>query len=114
MGNFKTYEFECPCCKKNHIDIDLVVMLQRARTIANIPMVINSAYRCKKHNKEEKGKPTSSHLKGLAVDIKCTNGYDRKTIVEALILAGFNRIGIAETFIHADIDTSKTQSIWLY
>ena len=36
-------------------------------------------------------------------------------IVQALLTAGFTRIGIASTFIHADDDPSKPQNlIWTY
>ena len=35
-------------------------------------------------------------------------------MVNALLNAGFRRIGIANTFIHADLDKQKPHAIWLY
>ena len=90
-------------------------MLDMAREVAGIPFVLNSAYRSKSWE-QKKGRPgTSSHCKGVAVDIRCATSANRWKVVNALIVAGFNRIGIANTYIHADNDTSKTQQvIWHY
>ena len=98
-----------------NVSILLLSMLDKARYIAGIPFVINSAYRTKEHNLKIGGKPNSSHLKGLAVDISCKDSRSRFIIINALIKAGFNRIGVAKTFIHADIDKSKSNNvIWTY
>ena len=81
----------------------------------NIPFIINSAWRSADHNEKVGGKPDSSHLKGLAVDIKVTNSRQRFIILQSLIAAGFNRIGIAKTFIHVDGDNEKDPRVtWLY
>lgn len=89
--------------------------LDKAREIAGIPFRINSGYRTVAHNRKVGGKRNSSHRKGYATDISATNDVYRWRIVEALIKVGFNRIGIARTFIHADDDPSKSQGvIWLY
>jgi len=88
--------------------------IDRARELAKTPFVINSGYRTEAHNKEVGGSPTSSHLKGFAVDISCHNSSQREKIISALIIAGFQRVGIAKTFIHADTDKSKSPAIWLY
>ena len=48
-------------------------------------------------------------------DIKCTDGWSRYKILDALIRVGFNRIGIGKTLIHVDNDTQKpTGVVWLY
>lgn len=115
MSYFKTYEFECKCgCGLNNISPFLVTKLDRARGFAKTKFIINSGCRCNSHNKKIKGSRTSSHLQGLAVDIKCNNGLNRINIIKGLILAGFKRIGVANTFIHVDIDESKPDSNWLY
>ena len=59
------------------MDKDFLAKLDKAREYANIPFVINSAYRSPEHNAKIGGKPNSSHLKGLAVDIKATNSRTR-------------------------------------
>ena len=112
---FKMSEFACPCCGEVKMSKNLLDKLEVARTLAEVPFVVNSGYRCEKHNKEVGGKSTSSHLKGLAVDIKATDSRSRSKVLTGLIKAGFNRLGIAKTFIHADVDESKdAEVVWLY
>jgi zinc D-Ala-D-Ala carboxypeptidase len=112
---FKKEEFTCPCCGVNKIKDELIEKLDKAREIARVPFVITSGFRCPKHNKEIGGSPTSSHLKGLAADIKTTNSKERFKILDSLLKVGFKRVGIGEEFIHADIDEDKTQMlVWDY
>ena len=96
------------------MDVDFLIKLDKAREFAKVPFVINSAYRSPEH-KESIKNPTSSHIKGLAVDIKATDSRTRYKVLNALMHVGFNRIGIADTFIHVDLDLDKTQNvIWTY
>ena len=112
---FKIEEFACSCCGKNEIDPQFVKKLDDARRLAKIPFIITSGYRCEKHNKEVGGKPNSAHTKGYAADIHCTTSNNRYKILHSLIKAGFNRIGIADDFIHCDNDPSLPQYvIWTY
>lgn len=93
---------------------EFLFVLDEARELAGIPFIINSAYRSPEHPLSIKN-PSSSHIKGLAVDIKATDSKTRFKIVKALIQVGFTRIGIADTFIHVDLDIDKTQNvIWTY
>jgi zinc D-Ala-D-Ala carboxypeptidase len=96
------------------MDIDFLLMLDQARGLANIPFRINSGYRTESWNLKIGGRVGSSHVKGLAADIHCTNSVDRQKIISACIMAGFKRIGVAKTFIHVDSDNDKTDAIWLY
>jgi len=97
------------------MDFDTVEMLISARTFSDIPFIINSGWRCDKNNKNVGGKPSSSHLIGKAVDIKSVGSRNRFLILYGLIYAGFHRIGIGETFIHADTDHEKDEKVvWLY
>ena len=92
----------------------LLLMLDTARKIAGIPFVINSSYRSSNKNTSVGGVNNSSHLAGLAVDIACSNSFDRFIIINALIRVGFTRIGIGKRHIHCDIDFEKNQDvIWL-
>ena len=96
------------------MDKDFLAKLDKAREFAKVPFVINSAYRSPEHPESIKN-PTSSHIKGLAVDIKATDSRTRYIVLNALIHVGFNRIGIADTFIHVDDDKDKSQKvIWTY
>lgn len=100
---FKLDEFSCKCCSRNNISSDLVNRLDYSRSIAGVPFRITSGYRCKQYNWKIGGKPRSAHLDGLAVDIKCSTGALKSTIVASLYAGGINRIGIYKNFIHADI-----------
>ena len=99
---------------EENMNVDFLAKLDKAREYANIPFVINSAYRGPEHPLSIKN-PTSSHIKGLAVDIKAKDSRTRFLILDALIQVGFTRIGIADTFIHVDSDLDKSQNvIWTY
>ena len=99
---------------ENNMNKEFLFVLDEAREFAGIPFIINSAYRSPDHPLSIKN-PSSSHIKGLAVDIKATDSITRFKIVKALIEVGFTRIGIADTFIHVDLDFDKTQKvIWTY
>ncbi len=106
---------------EENMSVHFLDKLDDARELAGIPFYINSAYRTKEDNERiyrELKKPVntnSSHLKGLAVDIKATDSRTRFIILNALIRVGFTRIGIADTFIHVDLDKDKSQQvIWVY
>ena len=104
-----------PPCTMGDMDRHFLEQLDQARHFAGIPFVLNSAFRTVEHEKEMGRDGTSSHVKGIAVDIRCHTGRNRFLIVQALMEAGFTRIGIANTFIHADLDTEKSgQVIWNY
>lgn len=94
---------------------ELVKLLDDARHIAGIPFKLNSGFRTPEQNKKVGGVKDSSHMSGKAVDIACTSDSNRHKIVTALLTVGFNRIGVAKTFIHADCDSTKSSNvIWLY
>lgn len=112
---FKPEEFACPCCGQENIQEELVLKLNIARELARTPFIITSGFRCERHNKEVQGKKNSSHLKGLAADIKATNSRERYNILLALLNVGFTRLGVAKNFIHVDLDISKPENVlWLY
>ncbi len=110
---FVREEFLCRCCGEERIARELVLKLDDARRIAGIPMIVNSGYRCPKHNREVDGFATSSHLRGYAADISTPDHQTRFKIVRALVLAGFQRIIIYrdKRFVHVDVDPEKPQNI---
>ncbi len=94
---------------------ELISMLDVARKKYGKPIIPNSGYRTIEHNAKVGGKPSSSHLKGLAVDIKCDNSVDRFKLYDILREVGFKRIGVGKTFIHVDIDKDKSPEVfWVY
>ena len=117
MKYFKLEEFDSPdeVGSGKHMHQEILHMLDAVRKKFGKPIKINSGYRTVARNKKIGGVSKSSHLKGLAVDISCTNSVDRFKLLNLLLEAGFNRIGIAKTFIHVDIDKNKSQNvIWGY
>lgn len=116
--NFTDEEFKCPCCGEFVDSLPFrafLAKLQEARTAARTPFVVTSGYRCPKHNEAVGGSLDSSHIRGLAADIRTSDSRSRFRIVTGLIAAGLLRIGVAGTFIHVDMDCTKAQGLmWTY
>lgn len=119
---FKYSEFDSPLQQGSGqlMDAGFLYMLDNARHIADVPFEITSGFRIEAdiERLEKEGykvSKNSSHLKGVAADIACTDSITRYIIIDALLKAGFTRIGIAKTFIHVDSDLDKAQNcIWTY
>jgi len=114
---FNYSEFDSPDVQGSGqmMDKTLLEMLDEVRDKFDKPIRINSGFRTPAHNESVGGKSDSSHLKGLAVDISCKRSSDRFDLINCLLDVGFSRIGIASSFIHADIDTDKSIGvIWTY
>ena len=111
MKYFKIEEFACECCGVADMDQSLLWHLDYAREVSEVPFSINSGYRCKKHNKEVGGKPESAHLTGNAVDIATPDSRTRFKVIMSLMAAGFNRLGIYDTFVHVDNDKTKPHEV---
>ncbi len=116
MKHFKIEEFKCKCgCGRAEMMPSTLEKLDKAREIAGVPFKITSGYRCEKHNAAVGGKSEGAHTTGYAVDIAASTSPARIEIVSALLEVGFNRIGIAATFIHADDDPMKPPRVmWVY
>ena len=105
----------CKCGCKLDVQPEFKELIIKARKIAGVPFVINSGARCASHNASCGSKSTSSHLAGLAVDIKATGSRERSLIMSALQQVGLNRFGLDSGFIHTDNDPHKDKDvIWLY
>lgn len=117
MKYFNYKEFDSPDepGSGKHMNYELLGMIDKAREIYGKPMVVTSGFRTESHNQKVGGVKSSSHLKGLAIDVACVSSSDRFKMIKALLEVGFNRMGIASTFIHVDIDKNKYQNvIWTY
>lgn len=115
MINFELKEFACPCCGKVEMEPDFLEKVDLARTLAGVPFVINSGYRCEKHNREV-GSTSMNHTSGRAADIKCLDSGTRWRMINGLIQAEFKRIGMNRTFIHVDNmdELGSLRAIWYY
>ena len=116
--HFTKEEFYCQCgCGNGDIVIseNLVFQLECVRIHYGKPMRINSGIRCLSHNRKIGSRDTSSHIKGLAVDISCGDMRTRLELVKRLLRDGeFERIGFHKDFIHVDVDYDKPKGIFLY
>ena len=121
---FKLSEFDSPdeVGSSSKMNYTFLEKLDQARGLAGIPFKITSGFRTEAYQDDltRRGyktakKGTSPHLKGLAADISVKDSRQRYIVINSLLLAGFTRIGIADTFIHVDLDTEKSQNvIWTY
>lgn len=119
---FKLSEFDSPDepGSGDMMEPAVVLALDNARDIAGFPFVVTSGFRSIAHNRSliRAGLPASaksSHLLGWAVDLRVDNAERAYLMVEALLDAGFNRIGVSEKFIHADMDPNKNPNrLWTY
>ena len=94
----------------------LLGKLDAIREEVGFPIVINSGVRTLEHNRHVGGVANSAHTEPCycAVDIKIRSRAQRDTIIASAKRHGINRIGIARTFVHLDIDTTKPAATWYY
>lgn len=109
---FKRNEMECPCCKELVEDKRFTEMMYSLRILLDIPLKINSWYRCEKHNKVV-GSKSDNHPQGMAADILCCGGTTRLYLIEGILKVGFKRMGLHQNFVHVD-NTNKKSSLWVY
>lgn len=118
LKHFQPREFQCQCLKCGlgieQMQTELLEHLEMARMLSNVKYRLVSAMRCAKRNNEEGGVNGSAHVTGWAVDIEAKSAAQRYRVLYGLIKAGFNRIGIYETFIHADMDPTKPAGVVWY
>ena len=116
---FPANETACKCgCGLDNWSQQTMDMLHTARVIYNGPIVVTSWCRCESHNAKVGGSLTSSHPKGVAVDIKVSHLSTKKenALVQALYSAGFRRLGLPSSAskLHVDTDSTKPEAIWFY
>jgi uncharacterized protein YcbK (DUF882 family) len=110
--NYKLSEFECKCgvCDGQMIDSDLLAKLDALHDTIKGAIIIHSGYRCDAHNTAIGGETKSRHLRGLAADI-FTNTCTLEQL-EKLCEKLFQRMGVAKTFLHVDVDVGSAH--WTY
>lgn len=104
-----------PSCSERDMNNGFLTLLDKVRETAQIPLVLNCAYRSKDYDKSKGRSGNSAHTKGKGVDIRCNTSANRYKIVKAAIECGITRIGIGKTFVHLDNDDTLPQGvIWDY
>ena len=93
--------------------MDFVAKLNWARHIAAVPFIVTSAYRCPEHNKKLGAAETSSHVKGIGIDLFPKDNHHRFRMLVGLLTVGFKRIRIysEKGHIHVDQDADKGTEI---
>lgn len=89
------------------LDKELQNMCRLFDKICDIEVIATSGLRDPEKNANVGGISTSSHLKGLAIDLFCDSGAIRHKVIFCAMAVGFKRIGVGKTHIHLDCDESK-------
>ena len=102
MKWFKYEEFACKCCGqllyKENVTALVENVLDPVREQLGKPIVVNSGYRCLKHNTEVGGVKNSQHLVGQAADV---TGSDLPRLKQLIIANGrFDQLIDYGTFLH--------------
>lgn len=97
-----------------HYSTDILNQLVQLSKLFGKPLYFTSSFRTPRQNQVCGGSPTSSHLKGLAFDIKCTTSLERYQLIKAINILGIARYGVYKNFIHIDFDDSKVQNVTWY
>lgn len=92
---------------------ELHARLNILRSMLGMPIVITSWYRDKEHNNKTPGSsPTSQHLDGTAVDIKCADNSKLLTVIRKSIDQGMDYgqiiqygTGTNVRFVHISLPT---------
>lgn len=116
--NFNKYltnsEFKCRCnypeCNVTLISQDLIESFFRLRNMLGLPLIVNSGFRCVRHNEEVGGVDNSDHTKGCAIDVSLQNlreKYPTEEIVNYAKQCGFNFIKIYPSFLHLAVRDFK-------
>lgn len=97
------------------MDLAFVARLDALREACGVPLTVTSGYRTEAHNAQVGGVPASAHCRGLAADLRARSSRERFAIARQALALGFQRIGIAKTFVHLDADEALPQEVlWLY
>lgn len=116
VEHFKPAEFLCPCCGRGGIAAFLAYSLDELRRAWNMPILVNSGWRCPDHNLEVGGSANSRHKIGCAVDIRPT---DEKLIGPFQTLVGYMfgrrdgwELKLYPRFVHLAVPRDEEAHIW--
>jgi len=118
--NFRPHEFYCKCSRCSGKPPDpsatrhLAWVLQQIRDLVNVPIKINSAYRCPAHNERVGGAPESKHKLGIAADLNPIglSSDELHDAIEDLVTSKRipeGGVGLYDSFVHYDIRPHKAR-----
>ena len=106
--HFKKSELSCKCgCNQLQINMQLLYALEVLRRILGKPIIINSGYRCPKHNAKIGGVTNSQHVLGTAADIRVPGMTPQEVYMVAKYL--FDGLGVYDNFLHVDVRGTKAR-----
>lgn len=100
-----------PFCSEKDLNPKLLDMIRMAQKMSGFQWTLTSAFRSQQWERDHGRKGTSSHCRGLAVDVSTIDSHTRFKVVTAALLSGFPRVGIGKRFVHLDIDETKAHPI---
>lgn len=114
MRYFKRSDFDCQQTGNNEMSDEFLQKLDELRHVCGFPFIITSGYRDPEgHSIEKAKKSPGTHARGIAADIKISNGNQAYDIIKHAQSMGFNGIGVAKTFVHVDL-RDTTPVVWCY
>ena len=105
-------EFRCKCtnkfCRATVVNEKLLDAYLAFRLFVDVPLKINSGFRCAKHNYNTKGKSLSQHQVGKAIDIDSSSlleFFSTATVIDIAMRAGFTFVKWypKKKFFHMDV-----------
>lgn len=107
MKHFKLEEFACRCCgglppaARANIEALVDNVLDPARQQFGRPVLVNSGYRCPKHNAEVGGVANSQHMKGEAADVSTGSTTATRELGKIIEQLGkYDQLIYYPTFVH--------------
>ena len=106
MKYFRMEEFKCKCCGQvafpENIKALVENVLNPAREKLGKPIVVNSGYRCPKHNLAVGGVTNSQHMKGEAADVRFQDpGFKVQDLAKAIVANGtWDQLILYPRFVH--------------
>ncbi|GHV34379.1 hypothetical protein FACS1894187_04830 [Synergistales bacterium] len=117
IENFSRSEFLCPCCGKGETAALLALWCDLLRKSWGDPVIVNSGWRCERHNKEVGGAAGSRHKIGCAADIRTTDAQGRRWLEFVALAEGLCRVPgfefrVYKTFVHMAVPREESVRPW--
>ena len=118
MKWFKNEELRCKCCgalptlQKENMEALVREVLDPLREDYRKPIVVNSAYRCEKHNREVGGAASSQHMKGEAADITAGSPEENLKLARMIVERGkFDQLILYPILATSSSDATRNSSL---
>lgn len=102
--HFSKTEFQMctPSCELEDMDSEFLKKLDKLRDLCGFPIILNCAYRSKKHDISKGRSGTSYHCVGRAADLRILDSNKRALLVQNAFRVGLKGVGVYKRFVHVD------------